>query len=296
MTGIVCINKPEGYTSFDVVARVRGITREKKCGHTGTLDPMATGVLPIALGGATRFCDLLPTQDKAYEATVQLGVTTDTLDRTGTVLSTAPASITAPQFEKALQSFTGEILQVPPMYSAISKDGVRLYTLARQGIAVEREARPVTIYDARLLCVNLAQQQFTFAVSCSAGTYIRSLAQDIGQMLGCGAMLTGLTRTQANGFALADCVTIEQLQAAKDDETLPSLLLPVAQALSAYPAVTVTPAQATRFANGGALDLERLRAVQKAGIYRVFAPDNRFLGLGETRDSTLAIKKLFVAR
>ena len=187
MTGFICIDKPENMTSFTAANLVKRITGSKKAGHTGTLDPMATGVLTVALSGATRFIELIPDHEKSYTARILLGVTTDTLDITGTVTGSFPVSVTPCEAKEAALSFYGEQLQTPPMYSAVSKDGVRLYDLARQGKEIEREKRKINITEIR--AYDFSDNEFSLDVTCSAGTYIRSLADDIGKKLGCGAVL-----------------------------------------------------------------------------------------------------------
>lgn len=282
MTGIICLDKQEHMTSFSAVARARRITGEKKAGHAGTLDPMATGVLPVLLGGTTRFMEFLPVHDKGYCARIQLGMTTDTLDTTGTVLTRSGVRVSKAQVERALAAFRGDILQVPPMYSALSKNGVRLYELARRGEEVERQARPVTIYRLELTEFDGQTQECTLNVLCSKGTYIRSLADDLGRMLGCGAVMSGLRRTYAAGFSLEDCVTLDTLSELAQQGKLSQCMIPLERALAAYPSLSVTQAQAVRFANGGALDADRLRFAEKRdGLYRVYSPGRRFLGLGE---------------
>lgn len=281
MTGFIAIDKPENITSFAAVARVRRITGEKKAGHTGTLDPMATGVLPVMLGGATRFSELLPSHTKDYRAKILLGITTDTLDITGKVLSNSEVHAKPADFEKVLKNFEGEISQLPPMFSAISKDGVRLYELARKGVEIERETRRVEIYSADLLAFDAEKHEYEIDVKCSAGTYIRSLAADIGALLGCGAALSGLRRTQANGFGLEDCVTLGQLEEASDSGKLGELIMDVDKVLACYPSICVTAPQSIRFANGGALDLMRINISDGTGYVRVYAPEGRFLGIGE---------------
>lgn len=276
-TGIICLDKPKDMTSFGAVARLRRITGIKKAGHAGTLDPMATGVLPVMLSGATRFIDFLPSQEKGYLATVRLGVTTDTLDITGTIIRETAPLVSETALRQALDPFRGEILQVPPMYSALHIDGERLYDLARKGIEVERQARPITIHKLVLQHFDKETMEFTIDVLASKGTYIRSLAADIGEALGCGATLVSLRRTLACGFSLREAVTLEQLA----QEDFHAFLLPVDEALTVYPAVTVTEAQSVRFENGGGLALDRLRDVGEPGYYRVYSPDSRFLGLGE---------------
>ena len=282
MTSLLLLDKPPGLTSFSAVARARRILGIKKAGHTGTLDPMATGVLPILLGAATRFAEFLPSHDKAYVAGIQLGITTGTLDITGTVLEENPVNVTRGEIEQALSQFRGRIAQVPPMYSAKSQGGQRLYELARQGIEVEREARAVEIYALELL------DDIHIYVECSAGTYIRSLIDDLGRSLGCGACMASLRRTKANGFDLSRCVTLEQLE--QGDK---SGMIPLDEALSAYPAVEVTPAQAVRFKNGGALDLARLRDLAEGELHRVYGSEV-FLGLGRVQGQELAIARLLV--
>ncbi len=296
MTGFIIIDKPQNVTSFGAVARVRHLTGEKKAGHTGTLDPMATGVLPVMLGGATRFSELIPTHDKSYRATIRLGITTDTLDITGKVRSNSKVTADTADFERILKTFVGDIQQLPPMFSALSKDGVRLYELARQGVEVEREERPVTVYSATLLSVNEESHEFIVEVNCSAGTYIRTLAADIGTALGCGAVLSALRRTQANGFSLADSITLEQLGEAAQNGKITKHLIPVDKVLCAYPAVHVTSAQAVRFGNGGALDLARIEPQHVTGYFRVYGGEDKFLGIGEIHEggSEMTVKRVFV--
>lgn len=297
MTGIICINKDKDITSFGVVAKVRGITREKKAGHTGTLDPMATGVLPVMLGGATRFLDYLPDSDKGYRAGFMLGKTTDTLDITGTVTGEYEVSVTDEQVRNVLEKFRGVISQVPPMYSAVSVDGKRLYDLARQGIEVERQARQVEIKKLEL--VGCKNGEYTIDVVCTKGTYIRTLIDDIGRELGCGAVMTSLTRTLAMGFTLEDSVTLDELQRRRDEE-LPfdDIVMDIEKMFEPYDSVTVSEAQAKRFSNGGTLALERIRKKLTDGIYRVYSPDGLFLGLGacSTEKQELSVKRLLVRR
>ena len=287
MTGVVFLDKPQGLTSFSAANKLKWQLGAKKAGHTGTLDPMATGVLVVMLGGATRFIDFLPSHDKAYRAMVKLGVTTDTLDLDGEILSQQESHVTAAEFEKALLSFKGEIDQIPPMYSAIKKDGKKLYELARQGIEIERESRRVTIYSLEMLSADEAKQEFIFDVACSAGTYVRSLARDAGEELGCGAALSALRRTAAHGVEITQCKRIEEITA--DDIVPLDSLLP-------YPSVSVSAAQAKRFCNGGALERKRLHTKTENGLYKVYSPENEFLGLGEiTEDSDeMAIKRIYV--
>jgi tRNA pseudouridine55 synthase len=294
MTGILIIDKPGGLTSFGALIRVKKIIKQKKCGHTGTLDPMATGALTVLLGGATRFSELLPDSDKAYTATLRLGTVTDTLDITGKVLGQNEVTAKRADFEKALGQFKGKIMQTPPMFSAVSVDGRRLYELAREGKEVERAAREVEIHSIELTGCDEESNEYTIDVSCSSGTYIRSLADDIGRALGCGATLTALRRTRANGFSVNTALTLETLAEAVENGTLAERLISVDTALGAYPAVKVTDAQAVRFSNGGELMTDRLGGAKEPGLYRVYSPGGTFLGVGENRaDGNLYVKRVF---
>lgn len=295
MTGLIALDKPAGMTSFSAVSAVRRALGEKKAGHTGTLDPMATGVLPVMLGAATRFIDFLPSRDKAYLAKIMLGTATDTLDITGTVTQKCEASVTENAFREALACFEGTFLQTPPMYSAVSVGGVRLYELARKGIDSAREPRLITVYRARLENFEPQNNEFTVSIACSAGTYIRQLAADIGQALGCPAVLSYLRRTQANGFVISCCSSLEEIRQAAESGEAERLVLPVDKALEAYPAVFVTQSQFDRFRNGGELSLDRLDGCGKPGFYRVYGPGGAFAGLGEYKEGapSLAVKRVF---
>lgn len=302
MTGFVCLYKPEDMTSFGAVARVRRIMGEKKAGHCGTLDPMATGVLPIMLGGATRFLDFLPSSKKRYTAVMRLGITTDTLDVTGEVLSENPVSVGCAEICEVAEKFKGDIMQIPPMYSAIKKDGVRMYDLARQGIEVEREPRPVTIFRLDVFeeyeGITLSADEYVLDVECSSGTYIRTLIDDIGRELGCGAVMTSLKRTQSSGFVIENAVTIEDLEKAAESGDTESVLTSVFDAMDEYDVVTVSDGQAKRFSNGGALNLDRVNACKVDGLYRVVSPDGEFLGLGraDTQLRSLSVARVYVGR
>ncbi len=286
MDGIVCIDKPEGMTSFLCVAILRRLLGVKKIGHAGTLDPNATGVLPLLVGRATKTLDRLPVHDKSYTATLRFGAVSDTLDIWGTVTETGAPIPTRAAVEAALPAFRGEIMQVPPMTSALKKDGVRLYELARQGIDIPREARPVTIYELELLDYNETAGELTLHCACSKGTYIRTLCDDLGRMLGCGAVMTALRRTAAAGYTLADCVTVEEAKTLAETDQLSARILPIETILAAYPAITVTAPQAQRFRNGGALALERLKTPVE-GPVRVYDPDGVCIALGVPADGEL---------
>jgi tRNA pseudouridine55 synthase len=297
MTGIIVMDKPEGFTSFDVVAVMRGICRERKIGHTGTLDPMATGVLPLLLGAATRALPLLPDTDKEYEAGFRLGLATDTQDSTGKTIAESSVRATREQLEAVLPRFRGDILQTPPMYSAVSVNGQRLYDLARRGVEVERAKRPITVFRLELTEFDEAAQSGRLSISCSKGTYIRTLCADVGEALGTYGVMTSLRRTFAAGYSLCDAVTLEQAKALAADGRIAERLLPVESLFTSYPTVTVSAAQSVRFSNGGALDLSRtsLRNIElnDGSRFRVLSPEKLFLGLGEVRGTELAVLRLF---
>lgn len=290
MTGIIPLKKGENITSFFAVNKVRRIIGEKKCGHTGTLDPNATGVLPIAVGGATRFIELLPTHKKAYKATFKTGFCTDTLDIWGTVTETYDKKVSFEEIEKVVCEFKGKIMQLPPMYSAIKRDGVRLYELARQGIEVERTPRKCEIYE---LSVEKAENGETaLYCECSAGTYIRTLINDIGEKLGCGATMTSLERTFACGIEISECFTLDELTELKENGEIEKAIIPLEKLLLEYPEIHVTEKQAKRFSNGGGLMRERIRNLKENGIYRVYG-NGEFLGLGELTETDLLVKRVY---
>lgn len=274
MNGLILLDKPEGLTSFKAAAVLRGIYGTKRVGHTGTLDPMATGVLPILIGRATRLCSYILEADKKYTATVRLGMTTDSLDITGRVLTECVASVTDERLVDALKHFTCTYDQVPPMFSAIKKDGVRLYDLARKGYEIEREPRIVSIHSIKLL--ERKGNDFAIDIHCSKGTYIRSLADDIGKYLGCGAVLTALRRTDSAGFSVDRCFTLEKIKS--DPE---GCLMPAETAVPTLRKVFVSSEQGKRFMNGAALCIDRIRSVNApldGEIFRVFCGEI-FLGL-----------------
>ena len=294
MTGIICLDKPRDMTSFMAVKKASRLLGVKKAGHTGTLDPMATGVLVIMLGYSTRFIELLPEHKKSYTARVKLGITTDTLDITGNILSESPVNVTKEQLLSVTENFKGEILQTPPMYSALKKDGERLYDLARKGIEIEREQRKITIEKLEIYDFNGIE--FSMDVTCTAGTYIRSLCDDIGAKLGCGAVMTELRRTSANGFSIEKSITLEELEQLVSENRTDEVITSVETALISYPEITVTNPQANRFHNGGALDYARLHGDYPVGIYRVYSPQRKLLGLGEIKEekSDLSVRRVLI--
>lgn len=284
MNGILVIDKPKEFTSFDVIAVVRRITGQRKAGHTGTLDPNATGVLPVLLGSATKVQNLILNHNKTYEAKFSLGLTTDTLDIWGEVVSRCVSHHKKADLIEILPVFTGEIEQIPPMFSAVQKNGQRLYDLARKGIEVEREARKVTVYRLELLNFDEETQEGRLLVECSKGTYIRTIIDDIGKRLGCGAVMTELRRTEACGFSLEDSITLDKAKQLAQNGELRKYVRSVESMFAQCGYVAVTDSQAKRFSNGGALDISRTYLarvnVQDKDIYRVKTKDNRFLGLG----------------
>ena len=283
MNGVIVINKPQEFTSFDVVAVMRKITGERKIGHCGTLDPNATGVLPLLLGRAAKAQDILPNHDKAYTATFKLGLVTDTLDIWGEVISEETTSVRKEDILAIIPEFTGRILQIPPMYSAVKKDGKRLYDLARQGIEVEREAREITVYSLNLLEFDEDKQEGKLEVSCSKGTYIRTLIDDMAKRLCSGGCMTSLVRTSACGYTLQNAYTLEELKALREKGEIESTILSTESLFETYKEVAVSEAQAKRFANGGALGVERLRNMPKLAdgeICRVVHREKNFWALG----------------
>ncbi|MDX2011988.1 MAG: tRNA pseudouridine(55) synthase TruB [Myxococcaceae bacterium] len=288
MNGILVVDKPKGPTSSDVVQAVRRALKEKKAGHTGTLDPMATGVLAICLGDATRVAQVFTDGDKSYDATVKLGVTTDTLDAEGTVLQTRPVpEVTRASLEAVLARFRGLQQQTPPMYSAIKKDGKRLYELARAGEEVEREARDVTVHALTLN--DFSADELKLSVACSKGFFVRTLAADVGEALGCGAHLTALRRTQSGPFHLAKALPLATLLE-HGPSVVEGRLVSVDEALAFLPEVATSEAEAERVKHGGVVEVAR----PDCALVRVTAPDGRVLALAEVRRGRLAYKRVLV--
>lgn len=285
LNGVLLIDKPKEFTSFDVIAVVRRLTGQKKLGHTGTLDPNATGVLPVLLGTATKTQDLILNHDKSYTAEFQLGKTTDTLDIWGTITGECESSVTEEQIRRVIPNFTGEIEQIPPMYSAIKIGGKKLYELARRGEEVERKPRPVTIYELEVV-EQTAPDAFTLRIRCSKGTYVRTLCHDIGRALGCGGCMSALRRTMAAGFTLADAVTLERVQLEGE-----SLLQPVDSLFRAHPAYHIRTERAEALCrNGNPLAPPDAPA---DGLYRVYGRDGTFLCLSRAQNGTLTSLKNF---
>lgn len=277
--GILVIHKEKGFTSHDVVAKLRGILHMKKIGHTGTLDPDATGVLPVALGKGTKLVDLLTDKEKTYEAVLRLGITTDTQDMSGTVLEEKPVTVTEEEVRKTLESFRGEQMQVPPMYSALKVDGKKLYELAREGKTIERKARPVCFYEIEPL--EIALPLVKIRVTCSKGTYIRTLCHDVGQKLGCGGCMEELLRTKVGRFSLEESHTLGEVETAVKDGTIQDLIYPVEEVLADYPALYANAYGDRLLQNGNPLSEELVSPQHKEGWVRMYASDQTFTGIFE---------------
>ena len=279
VNGIINVYKEKGYTSFDVVAKMRGIFGQKKIGHTGTLDPDAQGVLPVCLGKATKVCDLLTDKDKVYKATMLLGIQTDTLDISGKVCNKAVVNVTEQQVRDVISTFIGNIEQVPPMYSALKVNGKKLYELAREGKTIERKARKVSIYDITIDEICLPEVVMT--VSCSKGTYIRSLCDDIGTMLGCYGCMKDLLRTKVACFDIGDAYKISEIEKLKE-----SIVLPVDMLFENIPAVNTVLMAQKLIENGNRIPAEMINAdgnkqrkYDDEGRYRIYNPEDSFVGI-----------------
>lgn len=278
--GIINVYKEKGFTSHDVIAKMRGICKQKKIGHTGTLDPDAVGVLPVCLGAATKLCDMLTDKNKEYIAVLKLGITTDTQDISGKVLEEKEVSATEAKVREAILSFQGNQLQVPPMYSALKVNGKKLYELARAGKEVERAARPVSIYEIEILEENMPE--FTIRVSCSKGTYIRTLCHDIGQKLGCGAVMTKLTRTGAGEFRIETAHTLDEIQQLADEGRLQEILTPVEKMFENLPCALAKKEASKALLNGNQLKEEELAGpADKTGKVRMYDSKGKFYGIYE---------------
>ena len=291
VSGIILLDKPRGFTSNAALQKVRWLLNAEKAGHTGSLDPLATGVLPLCFGEATKFSQYLLDADKGYEALMQLGVTTTTADAEGEVLQRREVKISRADIEAALPRFRGQIEQIPPMYSALKRDGQPLYKLARAGEVVEREARSVTI--ARLELLGLEGEQARIAVACSKGTYIRTLVEDLGEVLGCGAHVIELRRTQAGPFDLAQTVTLDELDAAHEqggNEAIDRFLLPSDSGLQHWPLLQFSEHSAYYWLHGQPV---RAPEAPKFGMVRVQDHNGRFIGIGEvSEDGRIAPRRL----
>ena len=283
MNGIVIIDKPQGWTSQDVTARLRRVFNTKRIGHGGTLDPMATGVLPVFVGRATRGVEFFEHAEKTYETVLRLGITTDTEDITGTVLTRCDAFVTGAQLEQVLQQFRGEIMQVPPMYSALKVNGQKLCDLARKGKEVERKPRPITIHELTLL--GMETDGIRLRVRCSKGTYIRTLCKDIGQALGCGGCMAALRRVTAGEYTIEESVPLAELLESEDPG---AYLRPVDTMFRNYPAVTLSEKQTLRCRNGNSFSVK-----MENGTYRAYSQNGEFLMMAKVEDGVMSTIKSF---
>jgi tRNA pseudouridine55 synthase len=280
--GIINVYKEKGYTSHDVVAKMRGILRMKKIGHTGTLDPDAEGVLPVCVGKATKLVDLITDKDKTYQAVCKLGITTDTQDMTGKVLKTAEVDIDSAELEKVINSYIGEYLQLPPMFSAIKVDGKKLYELARLGKEIERERRLVIIRNISLIDYSPNEQEFTVIVECGKGTYIRTLLHDIGETLGCGAAMKSLLRTQVGAFQVEEALKLSEIETLVREDKLQPHIVTIDEVFSNYPKLVVASEFDRLIYNGNIFTSEHAQLpfqVAVTGMVRVYDSEEHFIGL-----------------
>lgn len=279
MNGIVCVNKPRGFTSFDVIAKLRGIMKIRRLGHGGTLDPMATGVLPVFVGTATKACDIMPDNTKSYRAGFKLGQVTDTQDITGEVLTSSDMAVSRDTLEAVIPEFVGDIMQLPPMYSAVQVNGQRLYDLARQGVEVERTPRQIHVERLELVEYDEESREGVLEIYCGKGTYIRTIINDIGEKLGCGGIMTSLVRTSSGGFTLDECYTLEEIQQAADENRLEELILPIERVFASLPKLKLNEVQTRMYKNGVKLDISRVHHIKaNVEIYSVYGFDGGFIG------------------
>ena len=285
MDGIVIVDKPQDWTSQDVTARLRRVFQTRRIGHGGTLDPMATGVLPVFVGRATRGVEFFEHAEKIYETVLRLGLTTDTEDITGTVLTETKVSVTEEQIAQTLEAFRGDIMQIPPMYSALKVNGQKLCDLARKGKTVERQPRPITIHELTLL--EQGENTLRLRVRCSKGTYIRTLCKDIGEALGCGGCMESLRRVSAGEYTIDEAIPLQELL---DTESPENYLRDVDTMFRNYPAVTLTPNQEKRCRNGNPFSVK-----MEEGSYRAYSQSGEFLMLAKVENGVMTTVKSFFA-
>lgn len=290
MDGVIVVNKPVGRTSHDMVNFVRKLFGIKKVGHTGTLDPDASGVLPVCIGKATKAADMLTLSDKAYRAQMVFGMTTDTQDASGAILTEQPAEVDREQFEKTINDFIGEIQQIPPMFSAIKRDGKKLYELARAGISVEREKRKIKISRIKILDFDSISQTAEIEVYCSKGTYIRTLCEDIGMELGCGAYMNTLERIKSADFTIDKSYTPEELLKMKENGSLESAVVPVDELFAGYEKVFLDDFLSQKAKNGIPI---RRKGLSDSALYRVYGKDGEFLCISKYTEGALKLEKAF---
>ncbi|MBR3963388.1 MAG: tRNA pseudouridine(55) synthase TruB [Oscillospiraceae bacterium] len=279
MTGILPVKKPQKFTSFDVIGKLRGVTKTRKIGHSGTLDPMATGVLPLFFGGATKCCDILPNEDKRYVADLKFGIVTDTQDIFGKVLKETKSHVLKEEFEHVMLGFIGKQMQTPPMYSAVKVNGRPLYDLAREGKTVERAQKEIEVYDIKLLEFDEHAQTAKIEVSCGKGTFIRTLINDMGEKLGFGASMTALERTMAAGFDISECYTISEIEEMMQNGTFEEHLIPIERLYENLPKLILSDFDKRLYRSGVPLDLQKRGWGGISGNIAVFDESGMLLGI-----------------
>ena len=279
MTGILPVKKPAGFTSFDVIGKLRGVVKTRKIGHSGTLDPMATGVLPLFFGGATKVCDMLPNEDKRYVADIKFGIVTDTQDTTGRVLTETESRVTKTEFEHVISGFIGRQMQLPPMYSAVKVNGRPLYDLAREGKTVERAQKEIVVYNIVLKDFDEHEQTARIEVSCGKGTFIRTLIHDMGEKLGCGASMSALERTMAAGFDISECYTISEIEEMMQSGTFEEHLMPIERLFEDLPRLVLNDFDKRLYRSGVPLELRKRGWGGIEGNIAVFDESGMLLGI-----------------
>lgn len=279
MTGILPVKKPAGFTSFDVIGKLRGVVKTRKIGHSGTLDPMATGVLPLFFGGATKCCDFLPNEDKRYVADIKFGIVTDTQDTTGRVLKENKSRVTEGEFAEVMSGFIGKQMQTPPMFSAVKINGRPLYDLAREGKVVERAQKEIEVYDIKLLEFDEHAQTARIEISCGKGTFIRTLINDMGEKLGCGASMSALERTMAAGFELSECFTISEIEEMMEKGNFEEHLIPIERLYENLPKIVLGDFDKRLYRSGVPLELQKRGWGGIPGNIAVFDEGGMLLGI-----------------
>lgn len=295
LNGIIVVNKPKGFTSFDVIAKLRGILHIKRLGHAGTLDPMATGVLPVFVGKATKACDILPNNEKSYKAGFKLGIKTDTQDITGEIVFEEKSCVKFDELSDKVKMFLGETEQLPPMYSAVSIGGKRLYELAREGKEVERKPRKIFVESCDITEFDEKSQTGVLNIHCSKGTYVRTIIHDLGEALKTGGVLTSLERTSSSGYDISQSYTLDEIESLMSSgKGIEGIMYPIDSAFDLYEKVILNPKHTRLYKNGVKLRLEQIGA-NGGNTYRVFGCDNEFLGLGfaDGKANEFIIKKNF---
>lgn len=294
LNGIIIINKPEGFTSFDVIAKLRGMLHMKRLGHAGTLDPMATGVLPVFVGKATKACDILPNDEKSYEAGFKLGIKTDTQDITGRIVFEEKSNAKPDDIYEKVKLFLGETEQIPPMYSAVSIGGKRLYELAREGKEIERRPRKIRVDKIEVLNFDENSQTGSLKIYCSKGTYIRTIIHDLGEALGAGGVLTSLERTSSSGYDISQSHTLDEIQTLVDNgKSVEDIMLSIDSAFEEYEKIVLNQKHTRLYKNGVRLRDEQVGVSPDKSLYRVYGFDNEFLGLGCFKNGEFCGRKNF---